>query len=198
MLNLKRIIDIFLSSVAILLMSPILILISLLILFYDGRPIFFIQERPGLDTKIFKMIKFKSMSCDTSERNFKDKDRITKLGKFLRNSSLDELPELFNVVKGDMSLVGPRPLLIEYLKHYDNFQNSRHKVRPGITGWAQVNGRNAIDWQTKFKLDVWYVENKSLFLDLKILFLTLKKVLSQDGISEKGEATMSKFKGNTQ
>ena len=197
MFNLKRIIDVLFSSVAIILASPLFFLIAILILFYDGRPIFFTQERPGLNAKIFKMIKFKSMSSHVSGVGSKDKDRITKLGKILRNTSLDELPELFNVLKGDMSLVGPRPLLIEYLKYYDSFQNSRHRVKPGITGWAQINGRNAIDWQRKFELDVWYVENRSLVLDLKILLITLKKVILQEGISEEGEATMSKFKRNT-
>ena len=196
MFNPKRVLDILLSSVALLLLAPLFILISTLILFYDGRPIFFIQKRPGLDKKIFKMVKFRTMSSDNSLSNDKDEDRITKLGKFLRKTSLDELPELLNVIKGDMSLVGPRPLLIEYLKLYNDFQNIRHKVRPGITGWAQVNGRNNLGWQKRFELDIWYVENKSLTLDFKIILLTFKKVLLQEGISEEGNATMSKFKGN--
>ena len=142
------------------------------------------------------MVKFRTMSSDNSLSNDKDEDRITKLGKFLRKTSLDELPELLNVIKGDMSLVGPRPLLIEYLKLYNDFQNIRHNVRPGITGWAQVNGRNNLGWQKRFELDIWYVENKSLTLDFKIILLTFKKVLLQEGISEEGNATMSKFKGN--
>jgi len=195
MFNLKRIIDILLSSLAIALLTPLFIIIILLILFFDGRPIFFIQNRPGLNGKIYKMIKFKTMHPPDKYEEVEDEKRITKLGNFLRNSSLDELPELFHVCKGDMSLVGPRPLLEEYLLLYNKEQMRRHDVKPGITGWAQVHGRNSLEWEEKFDLDIWYIENRDLLLDIKIIFLTIRKVISKEGISKDGEATMSKFKG---
>jgi len=162
-----------------------------------GTPVFFKQIRPGLHGKPFRMIKFRTMTnaCDAQGQALPDAGRLTPLGRFLRSSSLDELPELWNVLKGDMSLVGPRPLLMEYLPLYTPEQARRHDVRPGITGWAQVNGRNAIGWDEKFALDVWYVDNHTIWLDLKILFSTVKRVLVRDGISAEGEATMSKFTG---
>lgn len=158
----------------------------------------FRQTRPGKDGKPFEMIKFRTMrdAQDANGNPLPDSERMTPFGSFLRSSSLDELPELWNVLKGDMSLVGPRPLLMEYLPLYSKEQYRRHEVRPGVTGWAQVNGRNAISWEEKFKLDVWYVDNRSLWLDIKIIFLTVKKVLIRDGISAEGEATMSRFLGN--
>lgn len=163
-----------------------------------GAPVLFSQTRPGRHGKPFKMIKFRTMrdAIDADGRPLPDAERLTKLGRFLRSSSLDELPELWNVLKGDMSLVGPRPLLMEYLPLYSEEQARRHEVRPGVTGWAQVNGRNAISWDEKFALDVWYVDNRSLWLDLKIIWLTLRKVVKREGISAAGEATMSKFTGS--
>ncbi len=191
----KSIIDITLSFFAILLLFPLILFIALCILIFDGRPVFFVQNRPGLNGKIYKMIKFRTMHPQGKHEVIEDKRRITKLGNFLRKSSLDELPELFNVIKGDMSLVGPRPLLVEYLPLYSQEQMKRHNVKPGITGWAQVNGRNKIGWKEKFDLDIWYVENRDLLLDLKIILLTIQKIISREGISADGEATMSKFKG---
>jgi lipopolysaccharide/colanic/teichoic acid biosynthesis glycosyltransferase len=163
-----------------------------------GFPIFFIQPRPGKNGKVFLLLKFRTMSqvADSSGQLLSDQLRLTKLGKLLRKLSLDELPQLINVLRGEMSLVGPRPLLVEYLPLYSREQARRHDVLPGITGWAQINGRNSLSWDEKFKLDVWYVDNQSFFLDLKILFLTLKKVLIREGISANGEATMTKFTGN--
>ena len=163
-----------------------------------GSPVLFHQTRPGMHGKPFQMIKFRTMrdAIDTDGRPLTDAERLTKLGQFLRSSSLDELPELCNVLKGDMSLVGPRPLLMEYLPLYSSEQARRHEVRPGVTGWAQVNGRNAISWDEKFALDVWYVDNRSLWLDLKIIWLTIRKVVKREGISAACEATMSKFNGN--
>ena len=195
MFNLKRIIDILFSSLAVVLLTPLFIIISLCILFLDGRPVFFIQRRPGLNGKIYKMIKFKTMYPQGKCEEVGDEKRITKLGNFLRKSSLDELPELFNVCKGDMSLVGPRPLLEEYLLLYSKEQMKRHDIKPGITGWAQVNGRNSLEWEEKFDLDIWYIENRDLLLDIKIIFLTIRKVILRKGIAADGEATMSKFKG---
>lgn len=162
-----------------------------------GHPVFFTQVRPGRNAKPFRMIKFRTMLevYDESGNILPDNKRLTRFGKFLRATSIDELPELWNVLKGEMSLVGPRPLLMEYLSLYNEEQSRRHDVRPGITGWAQVNGRNAISWEEKFKLDVWYVDNQSVWLDIKILFLTLKKVLVKEGITEKGQATATKFNG---
>jgi lipopolysaccharide/colanic/teichoic acid biosynthesis glycosyltransferase len=163
----------------------------------QGKPFFF-QARPGLNEKIFKIIKFKTMNDkkDTEGNLLPDAERLTPIGAFVRKTSLDEIPQLINVLKGDMSLIGPRPLLPEYLSLYSEMQRKRHLVRPGITGWAQVNGRNAISWEKKFELDVWYVKNLSFLLDIKILFLTLKKVVVREGISQTGQATMEMFKGN--
>ena len=196
--GLKRLMDIFCSLLALVLLFPFLLVLVLLVRFKLGSPIFFRQVRPGRNGVPFKMIKFRSM---TDERDamgnlLPDSERLTSFGKLLRSSSLDELPELWNVLKGDMSLVGPRPLLMEYLPLYSKEQYRRHDARPGVTGWAQVNGRNAISWEDKFRLDVWYVDNQSLWLDVKILFLTVKKVLVRDGISGEGEVTMSKFTGS--
>lgn len=163
-----------------------------------GSPVLFRQVRPGLGGKPFEMVKFRTMkdAVDAAGNPLPDSERLTPFGQFLRSSSLDELPELWNVLKGDMSLVGPRPLLMEYLPLYSPEQYRRHEVRPGVTGWAQINGRNSLSWDEKFKLDVWYVDNRSLWLDIKILFLTVKKVLIRDGISAEGEATMTRFEGN--
>lgn len=194
----KRCIDIFGAGTGLLLLSPILLVLAFLIALRLGRPVLFTQTRPGRHGKPFRMFKFRSMTsaCDVSGNLLPDDQRLTPFGQRLRSSSLDELPGLWAVLKGDMSLVGPRPLLMEYLPLYTPEQARRHEVRPGITGWAQVNGRNAISWEQKFKLDVWYVDNQSLWLDIKILFLTVKKVLVRDGISAAGEATMSKFMGS--
>lgn len=179
-------------------LCPVVLLVGILVKLHLGSPIFFIQRRPGLAGKPFKMLKFRSMldAKDKEGRILPDEQRLTRFGRILRSTSLDELPSLFSVIKGDMSLVGPRPLLEEYLTLYSDDQARRHNVRPGITGWAQVNGRNAICWEEKFKLDVWYVDNHSFLLDIKILLLTVKKVFFRDGISAAGEATMPKFKGN--
>ena len=165
--------------------------------FKFGSPVLFKQPRPGLNEKVFNMIKFRSMTMenDASGIMLSDSDRLTRFGEFLRSTSLDELPSLWAVLKGEMSLVGPRPLLVEYLPLYSKKQSRRHEVKPGITGWAQVNGRNAISWDEKFDLDVWYVDNQSIWLDIKILFLTVKKVIMRDGISAKDDATMPPFKG---
>lgn len=194
----KRALDILGAAIGLIVFSPILIIISLKIRREMGSPVLFRQTRPGRHGKPFQMIKFRTMrdEIDTDGRPLPDAERLTKLGRFLRASSLDELPELWNVLKGDMSLVGPRPLLMEYLPLYSPKQARRHEVRPGVTGWAQVNGRNAISWDEKFALDVWYVDNRSLWLDLKIIWLTIRKVIKRDGISAAGEATMSKFTGN--
>lgn len=163
-----------------------------------GNPVFFTQKRPGLNGRVFKMYKFRTMQDikDINGNLLPDEERMTKLGSFLRSSSLDELPGLLNVIKGDMSLVGPRPLLVQYLPLYNKRQSRRHDVRPGITGWAQVNGRNAISWEEKFELDIWYVENQSLLLDLKVLLLTVKKVFFREGISAEGHVTVEPFKGS--
>ena len=194
----KRIFDIVVSAVALLFLSPVIIIVNLKVAKNLGKPVLFRQARPGLYGKIFEMIKFRSMrdAVDKNGNILPDSERLTPFGEQLRSSSLDELPGLWNVLKGDMSLVGPRPLLVEYLPLYSQEQAKRHNVRPGITGWAQVKGRNAISWEQKFKLDVWYVENQSLWLDIKILFLTVKKVIVKDGISADGEATMTKFTGS--
>ena len=185
------------AAIGLIVFSPILIVISLMIRREMGTPVFFNQTRPGRHGKPFQMIKFRTMrdAVHTDGHPLPDAERLTKLGRFLRSSSLDELPELWNVLKGEMSLVGPRPLLMEYLPLYSPEQARRHEVRPGVTGWAQVNGRNAISWDEKFALDVWYVENRSLWLDMKIIWLTLGKVIKRDGISAAGEATMPKFEG---
>ena len=194
----KRIIDLIATSLGLLLLLPIITLIALMVRSKLKSPIFFKQSRPGLNGKIFDMLKFRTM---TNERDkdgilLSDKIRLTRFGKFLRSTSFDELPGLWNVLKGDVSLVGPRPLLVEYLPLYSTQQNRRHEVKPGITGWAQVNGRNAISWDEKFELDVWYVENQSILLDIKILLLTVKKVIMRDGINQEGQVTVEYFKGN--
>ncbi len=193
----KRFFDLVLTTLGLLLLCLPLIVLSWQVRRKLGSPIFFRQIRPGLNGRPFKMVKFRTMTDarDSDDQLMPDADRLTKFGRVLRASSLDELPELWNVLKGDMSLVGPRPLLMEYLPLYSPEQARRHEVRPGITGWAQVNGRNALSWQEKFKLDVWYVNNNSLWLDIKILWLTMRKVLVREGISAAGEATMGKFTG---
>ena len=195
----KRFFDVTLIILSLPLLLPLYWVVACLVRSKLGSPIFFRQIRPGKDTKPFEMIKFRTM---TDERNsngelLEDSVRLTKFGRFLRSSSLDELPELWNVVKGEMSLIGPRPLLMEYIPLYSPEQVRRHAMRPGVSGWAQVNGRNAISWEEKFKLDVWYVDNRSFWLDIKVICLTLKKVIVRDGISADGEATMSKFKGTS-
>jgi len=189
--------DIFGAGLGLILFSPVLLVVAVLVWVQMGSPVIFSQIRPGINGSPFNLYKFRTM---TNERDMEgnllpDKDRLTKLGMFLRSNSLDELPELFNVLKGDMSLVGPRPLLMQYLDRYTPEQARRHEAKPGITGWAQVNGRNAISWEEKFALDVWYVDNWSLWLDIKILFLTFWKVLKREGISAEGEATMPEFLG---
>ena len=196
----KRFFDCTATVIGLFLISPILLILYLLVRKKMGTPVFFKQKRPGLHGKPFYMYKFRTMTseCDKNECLLPDCDRLTALGKLLRASSLDELPELFNVVNGDMSLVGPRPLLMQYLDRYTHEQARRHEVKPGITGWAQVNGRNAITWEEKFKLDVWYVDNQSLWLDIKILLMTVGKVFHREGISADGEATMQEFMGSDQ
>lgn len=194
----KRSIDVSGSIIGLLLFSPIIAVTALLVRLLIGSPIIFKQQRPGLHGRPFFMYKFRTM---TDERDAKgellpDKERVTSLGKAIRKLSIDELPQLWNVLKGDMSFVGPRPLLMEYLPLYNERQAKRHEVRPGITGWAQVNGRNSISWQEKFELDVWYVENHSLFLDLKVIWLTLLMVVKSEGINEAGQATATRFYGN--
>ena len=193
----KRLLDIFASFSGLLVLSPVLLLVFLLVRVQMGSPALFRQVRPGLHGKPFLMVKFRTMldAVDSRGNALPDDQRMTRLGSLLRSTSLDELPELWNVLKGDMSLVGPRPLLMEYLPLYSPEQARRHDVRPGVTGWAQVNGRNALSWDEKFKLDVWYVDNQSLWLDIKILFMTVKKVLVREGISAEGEVTMTKFTG---
>lgn len=195
---LKRTLDLIISVVAILLLSPLLVFLAIAVRIKIGKPIFFRQTRPGLNEQLFEMLKFRTMTnkCDIEGNLLPDGDRMTKFGSFLRSSSLDELPELWNVVKGEMSLVGPRPLIVEYLPLYNQHQNRRHEVKPGITGWAQINGRNAVSWEQRFKDDVWYVENRSIWLDIKILCLTIKKVVFREGISSAGHATMPKFTGS--
>lgn len=194
----KRAFDFLVSSCALLLLSPIIALVAWKIRKNLGSPVLFRQTRPGLNGKPFEMVKFRTMkdAMDVQGNILPDAERMTPFGNKLRSSSLDELPELWNVLKGDMSLVGPRPLLMQYLPLYSKEQARRHEVRPGVTGWAQINGRNTISWEDKFKLDVWYVDNHSFLLDLKILFSTVKKVLIKEGISAQGEVTMSSFKGS--
>ncbi|MCJ7518678.1 MAG: sugar transferase [Anaerolineaceae bacterium] len=194
----KRIFDVVISLAALVILSPILLLISMLVLAVEGPPLFFWQERPGLGGRIFKVCKFRTMKATRGPSGMllPDEERITELGRFLRRTSLDELPELFNVIKGEMSLVGPRPLLVQYIERYSPEQARRHEVLPGITGWAQVNGRNAITWDEKFRLDVWYVDHWSFWLDIRILLITLWKVLTGEGISQPGRATMDEFMGN--
>ncbi|CAN7353215.1 sugar transferase [Variovorax paradoxus] len=195
----KRVVDIILSLVALALFGLPLLLLAWQIRRRLGRPVFFKQTRPGLHGRRFRLVKFRTMTDarDPTGQLLPDAERLTAFGRFLRASSLDELPELWNVLKGEMSLVGPRPLLVEYLPLYSTEQARRHEVRPGITGWAQVNGRNALGWEEKFKLDVWYVDNRTLWLDIKILWLTVRKVLVRDGISAAGEATMPRFTGSS-
>jgi len=194
----KRLLDIIIAAAALVLLSPVLLLLAWQIRRKLGTPVLFRQVRPGRGGIPFVMYKFRTMrdAEDENGRPLPDAERLIPFGRKLRAASLDELPELWNVLKGDMSLVGPRPLLMEYLPLYNAEQRRRHLVRPGITGWAQVNGRNAISWPEKFRLDVWYVENRSLLLDIKILFLTVKKVLDRSGINSEGEATAAKFTGN--
>ncbi|SPO53949.1 putative UDP-galactose phosphate transferase (WeeH) [Pseudomonas sp. JV551A1] len=194
----KRVIDFAGALIGLIVLSPVILVVAVLIKRRLGGPVLFRQVRPGLGGKPFEMIKFRTMrdACDSNGVPLPDSQRMTPFGSFLRSSSLDELPELWNVLKGEMSLVGPRPLLMEYLPLYNERQYLRHKVRPGVTGWAQINGRNALGWPEKFELDVWYVENRSLWLDIKIIALTIKKVVKRDGISASGEVTMSKFTGN--
>ncbi|MBB1343947.1 sugar transferase [Pseudoalteromonas sp. SR45-6] len=194
----KRLFDFLVALCALFTLLPIIIVVAVLIRFKLGSPILFTQDRPGLHGKVFKMMKFRTMldGKDKQGNLLPDNERMTKFGAFLRSTSLDELPGLFNVLKGDMSLVGPRPLLVQYLPLYSAEQARRHNVRPGITGWAQVNGRNAISWDQKFKFDVWYVDNQSLLLDFKILLLTVKKVFVREGISADGHVTIEPFKGS--
>ena len=194
----KRLFDIIASASGLIFLSPAFLILIYLIRKNLGEPVFFTQERPGKDGKPFKMIKFRSMrdAVDQDGNPLPDSERLTPFGKKLRATSLDELPELWNVLKGDMSLVGPRPLLMSYLPLYNEFQNRRHEMRPGVTGWAQVNGRNALSWDEKFAHDIWYIDHYSFWLDMKILFLTVKKVFIKEGISAEGEATMPYFTGN--
>ncbi|WP_180105770.1 MULTISPECIES: sugar transferase [unclassified Acinetobacter] len=197
---LKRLLDIVIASSALVLLSPVYAFVAYKVRKNLGSPVLFRQVRPGLKGKPFEMIKFRSMkdAVDAQGDSLPDSERLTPFGQMLRSSSLDEMPELWNVIKGDMSIVGPRPLLMEYLPLYNREQAKRHNVRPGITGYAQVNGRNAISWEKKFELDTWYVENRSLWLDFKIMLKTVQKVLSKDDISAEGEATMSKFTGTSE
>lgn len=195
---LKRICDVVIASTALLLLSPLYAYVAYKVRKNLGSPVLFRQVRPGLDGKPFEMIKFRSMkdAVDAQGNPLPDSERLTPFGKMLRSSSLDEMPELWNVIKGEMSIVGPRPLLMEYLPLYNAEQAKRHNVRPGMTGHAQVNGRNTISWEEKFKLDTWYVENQSLWLDFKIMLKTVQKVIAKDDISAEGEATMAKFTGS--
>lgn len=195
---LKPIFDFLIAIVVLMIFSPIILMIMIGLVFYNRGTPFFMQQRPGKNEKIFKLIKFKTMRDAYGENGkpLSDKERITPVGAWVRKLSLDELPQLINVIKGDMSLIGPRPLLVKYLPLYNNEQKRRHEVKPGITGWAQVNGRNAIDWDRKFQLDVWYVDHISLFLDMKILYLTFLKVIKREGINNNSEVTMKPFTGN--
>ena len=194
----KRIFDFMVCLIGYFLLSPIILVISAAIRIQMGSPVFFTQVRPGLNGKPFKLYKFRTMknSMDRQGQFLQDEKRLTTLGRWLRSTSLDELPELINIISGDMSIVGPRPLLMQYLDRYTPEQARRHEVKPGLTGWAQINGRNAISWEEKFELDVWYVDNQSFRLDLKIIALTIGKVLRREGISQKGEATMQEFMGH--
>ena len=194
----KRLLDFTAALIGLLLLSPIVVLATIGLFFANNGKPFFFQTRPGKDEQLFKISKFKTMNDkkDAAGNLLSDAERLTPIGSFVRKTSLDEIPQLLNVLKGDMSLIGPRPLLIQYLPLYNSIQKKRHHIRPGITGWAQVNGRNAISWEQKFAYDVWYVENCSFLLDVKILFLTVKKVFKSEGISQEGEVTMEVFKGN--
>lgn len=195
---LKRIFDILLAGILLVLLMPVLVSIALLIRYHLGSPIFFRQNRPGLHGEDFQLIKFRTMKELSNKQGevLSDEERITRLGRFLRASSLDELPQLWNVIKGEMSFVGPRPLLPEYLPLYNSNQKRRHDVKPGITGLAQVNGRNALNWEERFALDLWYVDHQSFYLDMKILMFTIKKVLMREGITSQGSVTNKKFTGN--
>ena len=196
----KRILDVVIASTALVVLSPLYAFVAYKVKKNLGSPVLFRQVRPGLNGQPFEMIKFRTMkdAVDAQGNPLPDSERLTAFGKMLRATSLDEMPELWNVIKGDMSIVGPRPLLMEYLPLYNEEQAKRHDVRPGMTGYAQVNGRNAISWEEKFKLDTWYVENRSLWLDFKIMLKTVKKVISKDDISAEGEATMTRFTGSNQ
>jgi lipopolysaccharide/colanic/teichoic acid biosynthesis glycosyltransferase len=195
---LKRLIDVFFSAAMLILLAPFLLLIAICVRTKLGSPIFFVQERPGLNARPFNLIKFRTMldAVDENGVPLPDDERLTPFGKFLRSSSIDELPEFWNILRGDMSLVGPRPLLTQYLPLYSPSQARRHEIRPGITGWAQVNGRNLLSWEEKFDLDIWYLNNRSMFLDIKILLLTVKEVFQRSGISSENHATMPPFKGS--
>jgi undecaprenyl phosphate N,N'-diacetylbacillosamine 1-phosphate transferase len=193
----KRLLDFFASLLGFILLSPIFLIVTIGLFFANqGKPFFF-QTRPGKNEQLFRIIKFKTMNDkkDVEGNLLPDSERLTSIGSFVRRTSLDEIPQLLNVLKGDMSLIGPRPLLVSYLPLYSDYQKQRHNIRPGITGWAQINGRNAISWEQKFEYDVWYVQHCSFFLDVKILFLTVKKVFIKEGISQEGQATMEVFKG---
>jgi lipopolysaccharide/colanic/teichoic acid biosynthesis glycosyltransferase len=194
----KRSFDLLAAALGLIVLAPVIAVLTWLIRSRLGAPVLFRQTRPGLDGKPFQMVKFRTMrdACGPDGIPLPDPERMTSFGSFLRSTSLDELPELWNVLKGDMSLVGPRPLLMEYLPLYSPEQARRHEVRPGVTGWAQINGRNALSWEERFRLDVWYVDNRSFWLDLKILALTVKKVFVREGISAEGQATVEYFKGN--
>ncbi|ALH94710.1 sugar transferase [Acinetobacter equi] len=196
----KRLLDIVIASTALVVLSPLYAFVAYKVKKNLGSPVLFRQVRPGLNGQPFEMIKFRTMkdAVDAEGNPLPDSERLTAFGKMLRSTSLDEMPELWNVIKGDMSIVGPRPLLTEYLPLYNKEQAKRHDVRPGMTGYAQVNGRNAISWEEKFKLDTWYVENRSLWLDFKIMLKTVKKVIAKDDISAEGEATMTKFTGTSE
>lgn len=193
----KRILDLCITIPALIILSPLLLLLSIFVRIFLGPAIIFRQERPGWHVKPFLLFKFRTMTDDLDQegRLLPDDQRMTVFGRFMRSASLDELPELFNVLKNDMSLVGPRPLLVQYLDRYTPEQARRHEVKPGITGWAQIHGRNALTWEEKFKLDVWYVDNWSIWLDIKILFITAWKIIKREGISHPGHATMEEFKG---
>lgn len=194
----KRILDILISSVGLIIFSPLMVLVAISVYFFLGKPVIFSQVRPGKDCKPFKIFKFRTMTNEIDEigQLLPNEQRTTKFGNFLRQTSLDELPEFYVVLKGDMSMVGPRPLLMDYVPLFNEFQNKRHTVKPGITGWAQVNGRNALSWDEKFELDAWYVDHQTLCIDLKILWLTLIKVFKREGISHEGSVSMPRFKGN--
>ena len=193
----KRLLDFTLSFLALIILSPVLLVTAVLVRIKLGSPIIFHQERPGKSEKIFRLYKFRSMTdeCDENGNLLPDNERLTRFGRTLRSTSLDELPELWNILRGDMSIVGPRPLLVKYLPLYNEEQRHRHDVRPGLTGWAQANGRNAISWEEKFKLDVWYVQHISFLVDVKVIFMTVKKVFCRDGISSETSVTMEEFSG---
>ena len=196
----KRVFDVLFSLLVVIILSPVFIVVSIVLVISDGFPVFFTQTRPGKNGNPFELHKFRTMKVirNQNDRISADGDRITKFGNFLRRTSLDELPELFNVLKGEMSIVGPRPLLMQYLGRYSDEQSRRHEVLPGITGWAQINGRNAISWEEKFRLDVWYVDNWTFRLDFRIILQTIWKVIIGEGISQPGRATMDEFMGNTE